>query len=91
VTGVGALAGSVAGAVSAGRSPDESEQSDDPQPQVHEGGLMIAVRVTPQTEATVLETMQSAGVQDIEKTTGQWRDGHWVDFDPKRPARKVGE
>lgn len=89
VTGVGALAGSVAGAVSAGKSPEESAQSADPQPQLHEGGLMIAVRATPQTEAAIVETMRAAGVRDLERATGEWRDGHWVDFDPKRPARKI--
>lgn len=91
VTGVGALAGSVAGAAAGGQTQEESEQSDDPHPQLHEGGLMIAVRSTPQTEAAILETLRASGVREIERASGEWRDGHWVDFDPKKPAEKIDE
>jgi hypothetical protein len=90
VTGVGALAGSIAGAVSASKGPEElghSEAEED----VREGGLMLAVRVTPGTEAAVMESMQAAGVENIERTHGQWRDGHWVDFDPTRPPEKIDD
>jgi phage tail tape-measure protein len=89
VTGVGALAGSVAGAGAAAQSKEESDRSDDPQPQLHEGGLMIAVRATPDTEVAIVETLRAAGVTDIERARGSWRDGHWVDFDPKKPAQKL--
>lgn len=90
VTGVGALAGSVAGAVSSGKSKEESDQSEDPQPQARRGGLMLAVRVTSTTEAAVREVLDDAGVRDIERATGEWRDGQWVDFDPTEPPRMDG-
>jgi hypothetical protein len=88
ITGVGALAGSVAGAVSSGRSKEESERSDDPQPQARRGGLMLAVRVTPQSEPIVREVLDDAGVGDIERATGEWRDGQWVDFEPTEPSQR---
>lgn len=90
VTGVGALAGSIAGAVSASRTPREMGQGDDTDdPHAREGGLMLAVRVTPATESAILEAMDAAGVQGIEKTRGEWRDGHWVDFNPTDPPQKL--
>jgi hypothetical protein len=91
ITGVGALAGSVAGAVGTSHSKEESERSGDPQPQARHGGLMIAVRVTPQTESAALEALRAAQVDDIERTTGEWRDGQWVDFDPKGPPDRIEE
>ena len=86
VTGAGALAGSVAGAVSAtDEAPDEaSAEHDEPQATRH-AGMMVAVRVTPDTEAIVMDAMKGAGAQDIERATGEWREGHWVDFDPAAP------
>lgn len=90
VTGVGALAGSIAGAVSASKTPREMGQgSDTDDPHAREGGLMLAVRVTPQTEAAVLEAMESGGATGIERTHGEWRDGHWVDFNPTDPPEKI--
>lgn len=82
VTGVGALAGSVAGAVaSTDEAPDKASVSD-ATPTVRHAGLMVAVCVTPESESLVMEAMKNAGAQDIERATGEWRDGQWVDFDP---------
>lgn len=86
VTGVGALAGSVAGAVSGTKSAQESERHGVAEPR--EGGLMVAVRVTPTTESAVRETLKAAGVSDIERATGEWRDGHWVDLNPVEPRQQ---
>ena len=90
VTGVGALAGSIAGAVSASKGPEEmghTEAEEDTHD--HQGGLMLAVRVTPGTEDAVMEAMRTAGVENVERTHGEWRDGHWVDFDPTRPPDSI--
>jgi hypothetical protein len=91
VTGVGALAGSVAGAVVASRTDEEAEPAaaEDPQPVARRGGLMLAVRVTPQSEAAVLDAMRAAGATDVERAVGEWRDGSWVDFDPLEPPHAV--
>ena len=89
VTGVGALAGSVAGAVSGTESAEESKQ--EPAARSREGGLMVAVRVTPTTESAVLETLEAAGAKDIERATGQWRDGHWVDLNPTQAPQRIDE
>ena len=89
VTGVGALTGGIAGAVNTTKSKEESERSDDPQPQERRGGLMLAVRVTSDTESAVLDILKDAGVKDIERACGEWRDGQWVDFDPAAVPNKV--
>jgi hypothetical protein len=87
VTGVGALAGSIAGAVTSSKSKEEAGYAD--QPAVRRGGMMVAVRVTPQNESEVVELLRAGGATDIERARGEWRDGHWVDFDPTEPPRKV--
>ena len=87
VTGVGALAGSVAGAVSGMDSAEESEQ--DGSPESREGGLMVAVRVTPTTESAVRETLEAAGAEDIERASGEWRNGHWADLNPTEPPQLI--
>ena len=43
--------------------------------------------MTPTTESAVLETLESAGAQDIERASGAWRDGHWVDVKPTEPPK----
>ena len=91
VTGVGALGGSIAGAVTGAKSAEESEQEGTADDHPREGGLMVAVRVTPTTETAVLEAMQAAGAQDIERAAGTWRDGHWMDLDPTEPPRRIDE
>jgi hypothetical protein len=90
VTGVGALAGSIAGAVSAAKEPHEMGQTPaDQQTHAQQGGLMLAVRATPDTEDAIVEAMRAAGIEHVERTRGQWRDGHWVDFDPSQPPESV--
>lgn len=87
VTGVGALAGSVAGAVSGTKPAEESVEEE----QARAGGLMVAVRVSPDTDAAVLEAFRAAGAEDVERATGEWRDGRWVDFDPLESPHKVDD
>ena len=91
VTGVGALGGSIAGAVGGASSAEESEQEGTADDQAREGGLMVAVRVTPTTEEAVIEAMQAAGAKDIERAAGVWRDGHWVDLDLTEPPQRIDE
>lgn len=50
------------------------------------GGLMIAVDMggAPEGMDEVAGLLERCGAQSIERTEGEWRDGHWVDFDPQR-------
>lgn len=98
LTGVGAHVGGMAGALASTRDPAEqkppgSEEADETGPpqstDVRRGGMMLAVRVTEQSEKTVVDTMQAAGVQDIERAQGEWSDGQWVDFNPTSAPHKI--
>jgi hypothetical protein len=100
LTGVGAHVGGMAGALSSTRDPREqkpegSEEADESGPpqstDIRRGGMMLAVRVTEQTETTVIEAMRAAEVQDIERARGRWQDGGWVDFDPVSKPNKIGD
>jgi hypothetical protein len=100
LTGVGAHAGGLAGALSSTRDPREqkpegSEEADETGPpqstDIRRGGMMLAVRVTEQTEPIVIEAMRAAGTQDIERARGRWDDGQWVDFDPLSKPQKIGD
>ncbi len=57
------------------------------QPPVRPFGVMVAVNLDgAQTDAhdddKVLDIMYDSGAQMIERAQGEWRDGHWADFDP---------
>jgi hypothetical protein len=86
VTGVGALAGSVAGAVAA---TDHDDAASDDGSATRRGGLVVAVRVTPESETIVADALRNAGAEDLERTSGEWRDGHWADFDPLQPPQPL--
>jgi hypothetical protein len=94
VTGVGALAGSVAGAVSGtepASEPSEDDESRGEEEHGRQGGMMVAVRVTPATETAVVEAFEASGAEAIERATGKWRDGRWVDFDPLEAPDKIDQ
>ena len=51
----------------------------------HPSGLMIAVDVgSPERAAPVARALSDCGADRVQAVDGQWRDGHWVDFDPLR-------
>jgi hypothetical protein len=33
--------------------------------------------------------LRGQGVMDIERAAGEWRDGAWVDFDPRRTPELI--
>ena len=51
--------------------------------------MMLAVRVDPANEKTVIDVLRAAGVEDLERAQGDWQDGQWVDFDPLAPPHKI--
>jgi hypothetical protein len=85
--GVGAYAGSLAGGLSGARAGDPRKSSVE-EPVERAAGVIVAVRVD-STENDVLEVLRAHGGRDIERTTGEWRDGTWIDFDPRRSLQRV--
>ena len=95
MAGVGAHVGGMAGALSSTRTSDEEKRETETSTPDHEavdmrrGGMMLAVRVDPATEKTVVEVLRADAVEDLERADGDWQDGQWVDFNPLQPPRKI--
>ena len=85
--GVGAYAGSLAGGLTGSRAGDPRKASVD-EPVGREAGVIVAVRVDA-GEDNALQVLRVHGANDIERTTGEWRDGAWIDFDPRRVSQRV--
>ena len=52
-----------------------------------ESGVILAVRVAPDTANTAEDVLRATGASSIERVEGDWQDGEWRDFDPvRRPA-----
>jgi hypothetical protein len=81
-TGAGAYTGSLAGALNGMGAEQQTTpvNAEDPRP----AGVMVAVRVEGQPAMrSAQETLQETGATGVEITTGTWRDGAWVDFQPQ--------
>ena len=95
MAGVGAHVGGMAGALTSTRTSDEEKRETETSTPDHEavnmrrGGMMLAVRVDPAVERTVIDLLRTQAVEDIERADGEWQDGQWVDFDPLEPPRKI--
>ncbi|OXJ25652.1 hypothetical protein CFB82_38495 [Burkholderia sp. HI2714] len=53
-----------------------------------ESGVILAVRVAPDTVNTAEDVLRATGASSIERVEGDWQDGEWRDFDP---VRRPGE
>ena len=84
---VGAYGGSLAGALTGSRAGDP-QQANTEEPVERPAGVIVAVRVESGEEA-VLDVLRANGALDIERTSGEWRNGEWIDFDPRRTAQRA--
>lgn len=84
--GVGAYTGALVGALS---GAGEHAATDAKRRQA---GVMVAVRVDdPDRTDMIIDTLRQHGAQDIERASGMWHKGDWVDFDPVAPPHLVDE
>lgn len=96
MAGVGAHVGGMAGALASTRPADEEKKEtetgrpDHDAAHMRRGGMTLAVRVDPSNEKLVIDTLNAAAVEDLERAEGDWQDGQWVDFDPLKPQHKIG-
>jgi hypothetical protein len=93
VAGVGAYLGSLIGAlwVTGRRQPGSSRSSAarPEHPEVRHAGVLLALHTDYLYESKACKILREAGGIDVERAQGEWRDGHWVDFDPlKAPQRE---
>ncbi len=54
---------------------------------IRHAGVLLAVHIAPEQEATVARVLRDAGGMDVERAQGQWSQGSWVDFDPVAAPR----
>jgi hypothetical protein len=97
--GAGAYVGSLAGAMSHTKSAEramanaakEDQPGAPPTLDARHSGVVLAVHVAPELQAEVATLLRDAGGKEVERATGQWRNGRWADFDPEKPPQPVGE
>jgi hypothetical protein len=91
---IGAVAGAGVGAYTGALIGALTGADDHPPAGVlrRQAGLMVAVRADDfDRDEDIIGTLRRHGATDIEKTTGLWRNGDWVDFDPVAAPRLVDE
>lgn len=87
--GVGAYVGSLAGGLKGARGGDPSQATLE-EPVEREAGIMVAVLADRDGEAdTAIRVLREQGGAAIERADGEWRDGTWASFDPRRPPQLV--
>ena len=80
----GAYVGSMAGAVNT--MGDHAGEG----PVMRPAGVMVAVNTElNEDEEVAVDLMRDAGARMIERASGDWHEGKWVDFDPVRPPQIV--
>jgi hypothetical protein len=95
---VGSLAGAMTHMQAAKRSP--GDQPSPPSTANHgsanaldarQSGVLLAVHVSPETLADAAAILRDCGGMEVERASGQWRQGKWANFDPTIPPQPVTE
>jgi hypothetical protein len=97
--GAGAYVGSLAGAMAhakSGKRPAADSTSTDNHGSANaldarQSGVVVAVHVGPELQAQAAAILRDAGGMEVERATGQWRNGRWADFDPVKPPEPARE
>jgi outer membrane lipoprotein SlyB len=93
--GVGAYAGSMIGTTIEARMRASPPLDEVVRHAVHhearDSGVVVAVHVSPESQARAAQVLAQAGGQAIERATGRWHHGRWADFDPTKPPMPLAE
>ena len=97
--GAGAYVGSLMGAMSqaqSGKRTAANSTSTDNHGSANaidarQSGVVVAVHVSPDLQADAVAILREAGGKEVERASGQWRNGRWADFDPVKPPQPAGE
>ena len=87
--GIGAYVGSLAGAV---RKTHDGELEDATleEPVERPAGALVAVCIDRAgSDAQAIATLRAQGAAGIERAEGEWREGHWQDFDARVPPQLI--
>lgn len=84
--GAGAYVGALTGAVSA------TEHASASRPLRRPAGVFVAVHVGDSgRDDDAIRLLEATGADGVERATGRWQDGDWIDFDPVAVPRLVRE
>jgi hypothetical protein len=100
--GVFAYVGSLAGAMSHSRSGKRTQSGTQGGTQgdnhgsanavdARRAGVLLAVHASPDTQADAATILRDCGGMEVERASGQWRQGQWADFDPTVPPTPISE
>jgi hypothetical protein len=79
--GAGGLAGARAG---------DRAQATTEEPVERPGGVMVVMVADREGMRDAgIDLLRRRGALEIEEATGEWREGSWVDFDPRVPPRYI--
>src|SRR4051812_15242324 len=78
--GVGAYGGSLIGGVMGSGGGEVEAKAEHHEPIERQSGMMVAVCADRIGEEPAIKTLRAAGARDIERATGEWRNGSWADF-----------
>lgn len=87
--GIGGYVGSLAGGLAGTESGNQREASIE-EPVERTSGMMVALRLREGTgEDELVRVLRRAGAIEIERAEGDWREGTWADFDPRRAPQLI--
>jgi hypothetical protein len=87
--GLGAYVGSFMGAMSRMR-PGGPHNASAEHPAESPAGRMIAVLAQPaEADKRAIDILRSNGARRVFRAEGTWRNGSWLDFDPRAPLAAV--
>ena len=80
--GVGAYGGSLIGSMHGSGGGQVEAKAARGEPIERRSGIMVAVCADTSGADRAIEALRASGAQDIERATGVWNEGEWLDFDP---------
>jgi hypothetical protein len=89
--GVGAYGGALVGGVTGSGGGEVEAKAERAEPVERRSGMMVAVRADAVGVEQAIQTLRALGAHDIERATGEWRNGSWADFDAARPPDFVDQ
>jgi hypothetical protein len=81
--GIGTYVGSLIGALNGMRAAPQANQGT--AMDMRHSGVLLAVHVELDTETLASKLLKGQGGKDIERASGRWQDGRWLDFNPVIP------
>jgi hypothetical protein len=82
--GVGAYGGSLIGGAGGSGDSETKAKAERGEPIERHSGMMVAACVDTLGADAAIDAFRAAGAREIERASGEWRDGQWTDFDPTR-------